>query len=93
MVADNAEPPSIAVVGAGIIGVAIAFALRRRGYPVTLIDRGEPGRGASFGNMASIAVRGGPPEPLPRRRRSTSAPIASIGSDDTRTVMPTSRSR
>lgn len=44
------------VVGAGIVGTAIAYLLRKRGVDVTLIDRGEPGKGASFGNMASIAV-------------------------------------
>lgn len=45
-----------AVVGAGVIGVAIALELQKRGRQVTLVDRAEPGRGASFGNMASIAV-------------------------------------
>jgi D-amino-acid dehydrogenase len=44
------------VIGAGIIGTAIAHDLQRRGRQVTLIDRDSPGRGASFGNMASIAV-------------------------------------
>lgn len=54
----GAQQPSapIAVVGAGIIGTAVAFELRRRGQAVLLIDRDEPGRGASYGNMASIAV-------------------------------------
>jgi len=47
---------SIAVVGAGIIGTTIAYQLQRRGFSVTLIDRAGPGMGASFGNMASIAV-------------------------------------
>lgn len=47
---------SIAVVGAGIIGISIAYQLQRRGFSVTLIDRAGPGMGASFGNMASIAV-------------------------------------
>ncbi|MGN7806781.1 NAD(P)/FAD-dependent oxidoreductase [Ensifer sp. 22521] len=47
---------SIAVVGAGIIGTSIAYQLQRRGFSVTLIDRAAPGMGASFGNMASIAV-------------------------------------
>ncbi len=47
---------TVAVVGAGIIGAAIAFDLRRRGLDVMLIDRDAPGRGASYGNMASIAV-------------------------------------
>jgi len=44
------------VVGAGIIGAAIAHDLQRRGRSVTLVDRDAPGLGASFGNMASIAV-------------------------------------
>lgn len=44
------------VIGAGIIGTAIAHDLQRRGRSVVLIDRDAPGRGASFGNMASIAV-------------------------------------
>jgi D-amino-acid dehydrogenase len=44
------------VVGAGIIGAAIAHDLQRRGQQVLLVDRDAPGMGASFGNMASIAV-------------------------------------
>lgn len=44
------------VVGAGIIGTAIAYDLQKRGRSVVLIDQDAPGRGASFGNMASIAV-------------------------------------
>jgi D-amino-acid dehydrogenase len=47
---------TVIVVGAGVIGAAIAFELQRRGRQVTLVDRGEPGQGASFGNMASIAL-------------------------------------
>ena len=44
------------VVGAGVIGAAIAHEMQRRGARVTLIDRDAPGMGASFGNLASIAV-------------------------------------
>lgn len=44
------------VVGAGIIGTAIAHDLQRRGRQVVLVDRDAPGKGASYGNMASIAV-------------------------------------
>jgi D-amino-acid dehydrogenase len=44
------------VVGAGIIGTAIAHDLQRRGRQVVLLDRDTPGRGASYGNLASIAV-------------------------------------
>ncbi|MDM9626217.1 FAD-binding oxidoreductase [Rhizobium sp. S152] len=47
---------TVAVVGAGVIGAAIAFELQRRGLQVTLIDKGEPGRGTSYGNMASVAL-------------------------------------
>ncbi len=44
------------IVGAGIIGVTLAYALQKRGESVVLIDRDAPGKGASYGNMASIAV-------------------------------------
>lgn len=45
-----------AVIGAGIIGTTLAYALRKRGRDVVLIERDGPGKGASYGNMASIAV-------------------------------------
>jgi D-amino-acid dehydrogenase len=44
------------VVGAGIIGTAIAHDLQKRGRQVVLSARDAPGKGASYGNMASIAV-------------------------------------
>jgi D-amino-acid dehydrogenase len=47
---------STVVVGAGIIGIAIAYELQRRGDAVILLDKDAPGMGASYGNMASIAV-------------------------------------
>ena len=47
----------IAVIGAGIVGVSCALHLRRDGHDVTLIDRDEPGRGASRGS-AGILVHG-----------------------------------
>jgi len=46
----------VVVIGAGIIGAAIALRLQSQGRSVMLLDRDEPGRGASFGNMACIAV-------------------------------------
>lgn len=55
-VAMSVQESPIVVVGAGIIGVAIAFELRRRGERVILVERDVPGMGASYGNMASIAV-------------------------------------
>src|SRR5262249_58149231 len=42
------------VVGAGIVGTSIALHLVKRGLSVTLIDRGEPGRGTSYGNAGII---------------------------------------
>ncbi|WP_081159809.1 NAD(P)/FAD-dependent oxidoreductase [Ensifer aridi] len=44
------------VVGAGIVGTTIAYELKKRGRRVVLLDKGEVGGGASYGNMASIAV-------------------------------------
>jgi D-amino-acid dehydrogenase len=52
---DN-RPPDMIVVGAGIIGLACAFRLQREGSSVLLIDRGQPGMGASFGNAGHIAT-------------------------------------
>ncbi|MGC2963762.1 D-amino-acid dehydrogenase [Paraburkholderia sp. GV068] len=46
----------IVVIGAGIIGTTIAYELQRRGESVVLVDKDTPGKGASYGNMASIAV-------------------------------------
>ena len=45
---------NVAVVGAGIVGGAIAFYLARRGAEVTLIDAGEPGMGATSHSFAWI---------------------------------------
>jgi D-amino-acid dehydrogenase len=48
----------IAIVGAGVIGLAIALQLLDDGHEVMLIDPNEPGSGASFGNAATIADYG-----------------------------------
>ena len=44
-----------AVIGAGLIGICTAIELQKRGCQVTLIDKGEPGKGASYGNAGFIA--------------------------------------
>jgi len=44
------KPRRIAVIGAGVIGLASAAALRRAGNDVTIIDRLPPGEACSFGN-------------------------------------------
>lgn len=46
--------PSITVLGAGIVGVCCALSLQREGFAVSLVDRGEPGEGCSFGNAGMI---------------------------------------
>lgn len=48
--------PTVIVIGAGIVGVAIARALQRDGHVVTLVDSAEPGRGTSYGNAGFIAI-------------------------------------
>jgi D-amino-acid dehydrogenase len=48
--------PDIAVVGAGIIGVACALQLARQGQRVVVIDPQQPGHGASFGNAGHLAT-------------------------------------
>ena len=50
------NPHDIAVVGAGIIGVASAMRLARQGLRVVVIDPQEPGHGASFGNAGHLAT-------------------------------------
>ena len=45
---------NIAIVGAGVIGVASAAFLQRDGHSVTLYDPLPPGEGCSFGNAGSI---------------------------------------
>jgi D-amino-acid dehydrogenase len=49
------EKVEIAVIGAGVVGLAIAHRLAAAGREVLLIDRAEPGAGASYGNAGTIA--------------------------------------
>ena len=50
------KPANIVVVGAGILGAAIAWRLGRRGVNITLIDRGQAGHGASSHSFAWITA-------------------------------------
>lgn len=53
---DNALPRRAIVLGAGVVGVATAYALARRGVEVTIIDRAAiAGSGASFANGAQLS--------------------------------------
>ncbi len=54
---NKAEAPKrVAVIGAGIVGVATGLILQREGHQVTLFDPAPPGTGTSFGNAGSIAI-------------------------------------
>ncbi|HUA53587.1 MAG TPA: FAD-dependent oxidoreductase, partial [Candidatus Sulfotelmatobacter sp.] len=46
----------VTVIGAGVVGACTALALRREGYAVTLIERGDPGMGTSYGNAGMLSV-------------------------------------
>ena len=54
--------PRTVVVGSGIIGSALAYALAKRGAPVTVVDEDVP---------ANRATRGGRRTRRPTRRRFT----------------------
>jgi len=45
----------VCVLGAGIVGLATAWQLRREGFQVSVIDRAAPGAGASGGNGAQLS--------------------------------------
>ena len=45
----------IVVLGAGVVGLAIAERLVEEGREVVLVDPNPPGSGASFGNAGTIA--------------------------------------
>ena len=49
------ETTEIAVIGAGVVGLTIALELIDQGHEVILVDPGQPGMGASYGNAGTIA--------------------------------------
>ena len=63
----DAKRQRAVVVGAGMVGVSAALWLQESGHEVTLIDRGPPGRGASYGNAGIFATYGCIPINAPRR--------------------------
>jgi glycine oxidase len=57
----NRTREEIVVVGGGVIGLAVAWQLARRGRPVTVFDRDKAGRGASWvaaGMLAPVSEYG-----------------------------------
>jgi glycine oxidase len=61
---DSTRTPDIVVIGAGLIGLAIALELNDRGAQVTVVDRGQSLTGASTAAAGMLAAGdpGNPPE-------------------------------
>jgi glycine/D-amino acid oxidase-like deaminating enzyme len=57
----------VTVIGAGIVGIAIAVCLQREGHAVTVLDRTGPGEGCSRGNAGILALDSVAPLASPRR--------------------------
>ncbi len=55
----------VLVIGGGIIGMTLAHELQRSGRQVTVIDRGEPGMGCSYGNAGWVTPCFAMPLPQP----------------------------
>ncbi|MGE0443058.1 MAG: NAD(P)/FAD-dependent oxidoreductase [Gemmatimonadales bacterium] len=55
----------VAIVGAGAIGLATGYALRRRGHEVLILDSGPPGAGCTRGNAGWITPSISSPVPAP----------------------------
>ena len=53
------------VIGGGIVGAAVAHRLQAAGHSTTLIERGPPGMGASFGNAGHIGTASLVPQSVP----------------------------
>jgi D-amino-acid dehydrogenase len=57
--------PRVIVVGAGIVGLCVAWHLAREGASVTLLDREGPGEGTSSGNAGAISAGSVAPLAMP----------------------------
>ena len=55
----------IVVIGAGMVGASSALWLKRAGHAVTLVDRGSPGMGTSYGNAGVLAACSSVPVTVP----------------------------
>lgn len=55
----------VAIIGAGIIGLATAYYLNQRGVDVEIVDRAEPGMACSWGNLGWVCPSLSEPVPGP----------------------------
>ncbi len=59
------NPASAVVIGAGIVGLSVAWFLQESGVQVTVVERGVPGRGSSWGNAGWLSPGLAVPLPEP----------------------------
>ena len=52
--------PDVAIIGGGVMGLAAAREFRRRGLSVTILERGQPGRAASWASAGIVGAPTGP---------------------------------
>lgn len=57
--------PRSVIIGGGVVGLACAHALSKRGHHVTVVERGTLGEGCSFGNAGWIVPSFSAPIPAP----------------------------
>jgi glycine oxidase len=50
------QRPDVVIIGAGVIGLAIAWRLAQRGAAVTVFDQGRAGAGASHAAAGMLAA-------------------------------------
>lgn len=62
---NSEDNSSVTIIGAGIVGICCALSLLEKGRRVRLIDRHDPGQGASFGNAGVISPWSCVPQSLP----------------------------
>ena len=69
----------VVIIGAGVVGAAIALQAQQSGRRIALLDRDEPGGGASFGNAGTFAEYGC--TPINNPRLPLSVPVMLLGSE------------
>jgi glycine oxidase len=52
----KSDHPTVAVIGAGVIGLGIGWRLAQRGHAVTVVDKGAAGSGASHAAAGMLAA-------------------------------------
>ncbi len=52
---NQVKPDTVVVIGAGIVGLCVAYYARKAGFEVKVIDPEEPGSQCTFGNAGAIA--------------------------------------